>query len=77
MSKLSKIEDFLLDDDFIRYVYENTPGLSSLWKMYFVQHPEEVADANTAKSILLGETIDYVVHPDQHISWKAKLFNIL
>ncbi len=77
MANDSKIDDFLMDEDFIHYVYENTPGLSSLWNTYFAQHPDEISAARAAKSILLGETIDFVISSDLHISWKAKLFNLL
>ena len=41
----SKVMDFLTDDDFINYVLGET---------YFREHPEETADAEEAKAVLLA-----------------------
>lgn len=50
----SKVKDFLTDDDFINYVLGVTPQSSSQWETYFREHPEEKADAEEAKAVLLA-----------------------
>ena len=50
----SKVKDFLTDDDFINYVLGITPQSASQWETYFREHPEEMADAEEAKAILLA-----------------------
>jgi len=50
----SKVKDFLTDDDFINYVLGVTPQSASQWETYFREHPEEIADAEEAKAVLLA-----------------------
>ncbi len=50
----SKVKDFLTDDDFINYVLGVTPQSASRWETYFREHPEEMADAEEAKVVLLA-----------------------
>ena len=50
----SKVKDFLTDDDFINYVLGVTPQLASRWETYFREYPEEMADAEEAKAVLLA-----------------------
>lgn len=50
----SKIKDYLTDDDFINYVLGVTPQSASRWETYFREHPEEKANAEEAKSVLLA-----------------------
>ena len=50
----SKVKDFLTDDDFINYVLGVTPQSASQWETYFREHPEEMADAEEAKAVLLA-----------------------
>ena len=50
----SKVMDFLTDDDFINYVLGVTPQSASQWETYFREHPEEMADAEEAKAVLLA-----------------------
>lgn len=50
----SKVKDFLTDDDFINYVLGITPQSAPQWETYFREHPEEMADAEEAKAILLA-----------------------
>ena len=47
----SKVKDFLTDDDFINYALGVTPEAAST---YFREHPEEMADAEEAKAVLLA-----------------------
>lgn len=41
----SKVKDFLTDDDFINYALGVTPEAVSQWETYFMEHPEQIADA--------------------------------
>ena len=50
----SKVMDFLTDDDFINYVLGVTPQSASQWETYFREHPEEMADEEEAKAVLLA-----------------------
>ena len=50
----SKVKDFLTDDDFINYVLGVTPQSASQWETDFREHPEEMADAEEAKAVLLA-----------------------
>lgn len=50
----SKVKDFLTDDDFINYALGVTPQSASQWETYFREHPEEMADAEEAKAVLLA-----------------------
>ena len=50
----SKVMDFLTDDDFINYVLGVTPQSASQWETYFMEHPEQIADAEEAKAVLLA-----------------------
>ena len=50
----SKVKDFLTDDGFINYVLGVTPQSASQWETYFREHPEEMADAEEAKAVLLA-----------------------
>ena len=50
----SKVKDFLTDDDFINYALGVTPEAASQWETYFREHPEQIADAEEAKAVLLA-----------------------
>ena len=50
----SKVKDFLTDDDFINYVLGVSPQSVSRWEAYFREHPEQIADAEEAKTVLLA-----------------------
>lgn len=50
----SKIKDYLTDDDFINYVLGVTPQSAFQWETYFREHPEEKANAEEAKAVLLA-----------------------
>lgn len=51
----SKVKDFLTDDSFINYVLGVTSQSAFAWESYFEEHPEEKADAEEAKEILLAQ----------------------
>ena len=50
----SKVKDFLTDDDFINYALGVTPEAASQWETYVREHPEQIADAEEAKAVLLA-----------------------
>jgi len=58
------ILDFLLDDNFIRYIFDPTPESEQLWQNYFSLHPEKKSYALEAGSIILGQK-DFVHIPDE------------
>lgn len=49
-----KVIDFLTDDDFIHYALGVTLQCIPKWEAYFKEHPEEIADAEEAKAILVA-----------------------
>lgn len=51
---VSKVKDFLTDNDFINYVLDATPEQVSQWEAYFRVHPEYVVVAEEAKAVLLA-----------------------
>lgn len=52
----SKVKVFLMDDDFINHVLGATPQSVSTWGTYFREHPEERADAEKARAVLLASS---------------------
>lgn len=52
----AQVEDFLKDDDFIRYVLEETPELLSRWETYFIEHTGQKVYAEEARAILQAPT---------------------
>lgn len=48
----SKVKDYLTDDDFINYALGAAPQSASQWETYFREHPENMADAEEAKTVI-------------------------
>ena len=66
----SKVKDFLTDDDFINYALGVTPEAVSQWETYFMEHPEQIADAEEAKAVLLAPadvTCDFSLVDNQNL----------
>ena len=66
----SKVKDFLTDDDFINYALGVTPEAVSQWETYFMEHPEQKADAEEAKAVLLAPadvTCDFSLVDNQNL----------
>ena len=66
----SKVKDFLTDDDFINYALGVTPEAVSRWETYFMEHPEQIADAEEAKAVLLAPadvTCDFSLVDNQNL----------
>ena len=53
--KLNNIEDFLTNDGFICYVFEQTSSLKKHWDDYSKCNPEKESLARNARQILLNE----------------------
>lgn len=77
LKKIQDILDLLGDDDFIRYVCEDTPELNMLWEEYFSVHPEDLALAAEARCILNGEVHCAPVSPAYILESKRNLFSQL
>lgn len=66
----SKVKDFLTDDDFINYALGVTPEAVSQWETYFMEHQEQIADAEEAKAVLLAPadvTCDFSLVDNQNL----------
>lgn len=66
----SKVKDFLTDDDFINYALGVTPEAVSQWETYLMEHPEQIADAEEAKAVLLAPadvTCDFSLVDNQNL----------
>ena len=66
----SKVKDFLTDDDVINYALGVTPEAVSQWETYFMEHPEQIADAEEAKAVLLAPadvTCDFSLVDNQNL----------
>ena len=50
----NKVEDFLKDDDFIRYVLDAAPENTSVWEEFLRGHAELLEVFEEAKEILLA-----------------------
>jgi len=48
-----KIGDFLLDDDFVRWVRAGSPNDFSIWQEMLVVYPEKKADVEEARLFIL------------------------
>jgi hypothetical protein len=53
--ELNNIEDFLTNDRFICYVFEQTSSLKKYWDDYFKCNPEKESLARNARQVLLNE----------------------
>lgn len=49
-----KVEDFLKDDEFIKYVLTEAPGQILYWETLLMEHPELRKVFEEAKAILLA-----------------------
>ena len=66
----SKVKVFLTDDNFISYVLGAAPQSTLQWETYFREHPEEMADAEEAKTVLLAQpdvTCDFTADENKRL----------
>ncbi len=52
---LNSLEDFLTNDSYLCFVFEQTPSLKKYWDEYFQIYPQQVALGKEAKRVLLYE----------------------
>ena len=74
----SKVEDFLKDDDFIKYVLDAAPETASHWSKLLKEHAELLKVFEEAKSVLVAsEEIMEVMTPSEERVLKHRIFTTL
>lgn len=74
----SKVEDFLKDDDFIKYVLGDAPETAARWEELIREHAELLEVLEEAKEVLLApvELMD-VMEPSEEKELKHRIFATL
>ncbi len=70
----TKVEQFLLDDDFIRYVMDCLPDRDSYWASYLTASPQIRAAYLKAYDILLHLDECELLTPEQAERLKQRIF---
>ena len=73
----TKVEQFLRDDDFIRYVLDSTPDKDSYWVSYLSAAPQIKAAYQKAYDILLHLDDCELLTPEQTQVLKQRIFRSL
>ncbi len=73
----TKVEQFLLDDDFIRYVMDCLPDKDSYWASYLTASPQIRAAYLKAYDILLHLDECELLTPEQTERLKQRIFTSL
>ena len=73
----TKVEQFLRDDDFIRYVLDSTPDKDSYWVSYLSAAPQIRAVYQKAYDILLHLDDCELLTPEQTQVLKQRIFRSL
>jgi hypothetical protein len=73
----TKVEQFLRDDDFIRYVMDCLPDKDSYWASYLTATPQVRAAYLKAYDILLHLDDCDLLTPEQTQRLKQRIFNSL
>lgn len=74
----SKVEDFLKDDDFIKYVLDAAPKTASPWSKLLKEHAELLKVFEKAKEVLLAsEEMMEVMTPSEERKLKHRIFTTL
>lgn len=74
----SKVEDFLMDDDFIKYVLDMSPESASRWETLLRRQSELFGIYEEAKSILLAPIgIEIDMHQTENEKLKQCIFATL
>lgn len=70
----NSVEDFLTDDDYIRFVFEQSPLLVKRWDEYLKNdHPELIHLAEEARQILLDGLDMPNLQPDENNELKERI----
>lgn len=73
----TRVEQFLCDDDFIRYVLDNTPDREAYWHSYLSENPQIRNAFQKAYDILLHLDDCNLLTPEQAQALKQRVFNTL
>ncbi len=73
----TKVEQFLRDDDFIRYVMDCVPDKDSYWTSYLSAAPQIRSAYLKAYDILMHLDDTNLLTPEQTESLKRRIFNSL
>lgn len=65
--RLFEITDFVMDEDFIRWVFENKPADEEAWKKWLSQNPDKHLMVAEARRILESLKIEEQSPSDQHV----------
>ncbi|MFC5411944.1 FecR family protein [Larkinella bovis] len=60
-----QLEDFLKDDDFIRWVKNPTAEQNHFWDRWLVEHPDKVQTVAQAKQLILSVRYKYSYQPSE------------
>lgn len=75
--EFNNIEDFLTDDGFICFVFEQTSSLKEYWNDYFKLNPNKVSLAKEAKHLLLEEIDAPGITPTEKEELKGRIFSTI
>lgn len=74
----SKVEDFLKDDNFIKYVLNDAPEMAAHWSSLLQEHAELLKAFEEAKKVLLAvEGAMEVMTPSEEKELKQRIFTTL
>ncbi|MCD7926723.1 hypothetical protein [Bacteroidaceae bacterium] len=74
----NRVEDFLKDDDFIKYVLDAAPETASHWEELLEEHTEQLKVFEEAKMVLLAsENMEYMMSPSEQGELKQRIFATL
>lgn len=74
MNLLSEnIIEFLINDDFIKYVTNPDLKLEIQWDVFFKKHPNLIPIANQARDIIIGNSETYKISESELIQLKEKI----
>lgn len=73
-----RVEDFLKDDNFIRYVPDAAPEIPSCWKKFLGEHTELLTVFEEARSVLsASEETTELLSPPEKEELKQRIFMTL
>ena len=73
-SKDKYVQDILINEDFINYVFNPTHLLIERWDVFFKTHPDKIPIANEARLILLGRQNKMILPVNESLELKARIF---
>ena len=67
------VQNILVNEDFINYVFNPTYSLTTKWDRFFRSHPEQISVANEARLILLGRKEKKVLPVNESLALKSRI----